>query len=122
MRSSRCGDVIALTPTTKLRAEGCATPYGTVGLYRAVTDIHRGAGRRRVPVRGDGGHAVPGDAGGAGGAGADGGVHGAVIGASAGRPQSEDGVGQLFLLRVWEGDVELRRRRSLSLPWDPPRG
>ena len=33
----------------------------------------------------------------------------------------EDAVGQLFLLRVRDGNVELRRRRSVCLPWEAPR-
>jgi hypothetical protein len=117
------GEVIPLSPTYKLRAEGMATPYATVSLYQAVTDI-RLAGPSapgcRCVVTADVpylatplGPEVPGEA-------AQymalqlapsGGIHPHLF---------EDAVGQLFLFRVTEGNIEMRRRRSMSLPWDQP--
>lgn len=118
------GDVIALSRTPKLRAEGLESPYATAGLYRAVRDIRlvepESAPGSRAVVTADvpylaSREGVP------------------VQGLTAEhlalqllppecRPHLfEDAVGQLFLFRVWEGDIEMRRRRSLSLPWEAPR-
>jgi hypothetical protein len=117
------GDVVALSGAAKLRAEALATPYQTVGLYRAVRDIRLVAPERapgcKCVVTADVPYlATP---------------RGPVVRGLAAeflalqllppgcRPHLfEDGVGQLFLFRVREGNVEMRRRRSLCLPWDPP--
>jgi len=34
---------------------------------------------------------------------------------------AEDAVGQLFLFTAREGNIEMRRRRALTLPWEEPR-
>jgi hypothetical protein len=118
------GDVLPLAPTFKLRAEGMTTPYATVGLYQAVADIRLVAPAQapgcRCVVTADvpylatpRGPQVPAEA-------AQfvalqlapaGGIHPHLF---------EDAVGQLFLFRVTEGNIEMRKRRAISLPWDQP--
>ena len=119
------GDVLPLSPTYKLRAEGMSTPYATVSLYQAVTDIRLVAPAEapgcRCVVTADVPYlATPLGPQVTGQAAAfmalqlapSGGLHPHIF---------EDAVGQLFLFRVTEGNIELRRRRSISLPWEQPR-
>ncbi len=118
------GEVIALSAAVKLRAETLSSPYPTMGLYKAVRDIRlvepESAPGCRCVVTADVPYlATP---------------RGPVVRGLAAefmalqllppgsRPHIlEDGVGELFLFRVREGSIEMRRRRSLGLPWDPPR-
>jgi hypothetical protein len=118
------GDVAPLRPTPKLRAEGLGSPYLGVGLYRAVTGMRlveaedpadcRCVVTTDVPFLHDpAGLIVP-------PAGAE--FVALQLVPPQGRPHLlEDAVGQLFLLQVREGNVELRRRRALSLGWEAPR-
>ncbi len=117
------GDVIALAPMTKLRAEGLESPYETVGLYRAVRDMRlvgAAAPGSRAVVTADVPYlATP-----------EGvevqGLAAAFVALQLAPPECrphifEDAVGQLFLFRTWEGNIEMRRRRSVCLPWEAPR-
>jgi hypothetical protein len=118
------GEVVPLTWTPKLRAERLTSPYAGTGLYVRVRDMRlvepAGAPGCQCVVTAD----VPYLADPTGIQVATGAASYVALQLIRGgtRPHLlEDAVGQLFLFRTQEGCITLRRRRSLTLPWEEER-
>jgi hypothetical protein len=118
------GQVIPLTWTVKLRAEGLSSPYAGTGLYIGVRDIRLvepvGAAECHCLVTSDvpfladseGVLVTPQAA--------------SFVALQLAQPGThphllEDAVGQLFLFRARDGNISMQRRRSLTLPWETER-
>lgn len=118
------GDIIAVTPVSKARAELLEAPYAGVGLYEAVTDVRivetPPSGQCQFALVNDGPLLAP-------GAGvsvverAPTHVAWQLSGADSGPHLLDDAVGQVFLFWGREGEVWMTRRAGLAGQWEMAR-